>query len=67
LVALLELGISRPGMLICVIQIDSLRLSSGIMMTLFAEAAPDEEIFQKVLDKFFGGKKDDKPLRIIGR
>ncbi|MEE3393166.1 MAG: hypothetical protein VZR23_05710 [Lachnospiraceae bacterium] len=32
-----------------------------------AEAAPDEEIFQKVLDKFFGGKKDDKPLRIIGR
>ena len=33
---------------------DDLKLRSS--MTLFAEAAPKEEVFQKVLDKFFAGK-----------
>ena len=36
-------------------------------MTLFAEAAPDCEVFQKVLDKYFAGMKDSATLRILGR
>ncbi len=43
---------------------DDLKLRSS--MTLFAEAAPEIEVFQKVLDKFFDGKKDDMTLKIIG-
>lgn len=35
-------------------------------MTLFAEAQPDCEVFQKVLDKFFGGKKDSYTLSLLG-
>ena len=42
---------------------DDLKLRSS--MTLFAEAAPDEEVFQKVLDKFFSGKKDTRTLVIL--
>lgn len=42
---------------------DDLKLRSS--MTLFAEAAPDEKFFQKVLDKFYGGKKDERTLTIL--
>ena len=42
---------------------DDLKLRS--CMTLFAEADPSEEIFQKVLDKFFDGKKDERTLEIL--
>ena len=42
---------------------DDLKLRS--CMTLFAEAAPNEEVFQKVLDKFFDGKKDERTLEIL--
>lgn len=42
---------------------DDLKLRSS--MTLFAEAAPDEEVFQKVLDKFYDGKKDERTLEIL--
>ena len=42
---------------------DDLKLRSS--MTLFAEAAPDEDIFQKVLDKFYDGKKDERTLDIL--
>ena len=42
---------------------DDLKLRS--CMTLFAEAAPNEEIFQKVLDKFFNGEKDERTLEIL--
>ena len=28
---------------------------------------PDEDIFQRVLDKFFGGKRDDKTIDILNR
>lgn len=42
---------------------DDLKLRSS--MTLFAEAAPDEMVFQKVLDKFYDGKKDDRTLAIL--
>ena len=42
---------------------DDLKLRSS--MTLFAEAAPEEDTFQKVLDKFFDGKKDERTLRLL--
>jgi uncharacterized protein (DUF1810 family) len=42
---------------------DNLKLMSS--MTLFAEAAPEEKVFQRVLDKFFGGKKDQRTLKLI--
>ncbi len=42
---------------------DDLKLRS--CMTLFAEADPNEEVFQKVLDKFFDGKKDERTLEIL--
>ncbi|MCR5226192.1 MAG: DUF1810 domain-containing protein [Eubacterium sp.] len=42
---------------------DDLKLRS--CMTLFAEADPNEEIFQKVLDKFFNGEKDERTLEIL--
>ncbi|MCC8139798.1 MAG: DUF1810 domain-containing protein [Lachnospiraceae bacterium] len=44
---------------------DNLKLQS--CMTLFAEAAPDEEVFQKVLDKYFDGEKDSHTLQILGK
>lgn len=28
---------------------------------------PNEDIFQRVLDKFFGGKRDDKTIGILNR
>lgn len=44
---------------------DDLKLCSS--MTLFAEAAPEEPVFQAVLDKYFGGKKDQRTLDILGK
>ena len=35
-------------------------------MTLFKYAAPEQELFQKVLDKFCRGMEDDKTLEILG-
>lgn len=43
---------------------DDLKLRS--CMTLFAVAAPEHEVFKKVLDKFFGGAADDMTLDILG-
>ena len=42
---------------------DDLKLRSS--MTLFREAAPDEAVFQQVLDKFFDGEPDSKTLEIL--
>ena len=39
---------------------DNLKLKSS--MTLFALAKPECEVFQKVLDKFFHGKRDQKTI-----
>lgn len=44
---------------------DNLKLRSS--MTLFSEAAPEIEVFQKVLDKFFNGEKDHKTLALLAR
>lgn len=34
-------------------------------MTLFAAADPTNDIYQKVLDKFFEGKPDEKTLALL--
>ena len=34
-------------------------------MTLFEAVAPEESMFKAALDKFFGGKPDEKTLRLI--
>ena len=44
---------------------DDLKLKSS--MTLFAEAAPEQEVFVQILDKFFGGEKDQKTLQLLNR
>ena len=42
---------------------DDLKLRSG--MTLFEAAAPDCAVFSEVLDKFYGGKRDDATLNLL--
>mgnify|MGYP005773681557 FL=1 len=42
---------------------DVLKLKSS--MTLFALADPNLDIFQKVLDKFFGGERDENTIRLL--
>lgn len=42
---------------------DDLKLRSS--MTLFHEVAPETEVFQKVLDKFFEGKPDQKTIELL--
>jgi len=44
---------------------DDLKLHSS--MTLFSIADPSQTIFQKVLDRYFDGKKDSKTMALIGR
>ena len=44
---------------------DDLKLRSS--MTLFAEAEPECQVFQKVLDKYYGGRKDLRTLEILKR
>ena len=43
---------------------DDMKLRSS--MTLFAQVDNAPPIFQKILDKFFGGTPDEKTLRILG-
>ena len=45
--------------------VDAMKVRS--CMTLFREADPEIEVFGKVLDKFYGGKADQKTLQIIQR
>jgi uncharacterized protein (DUF1810 family) len=42
---------------------DDLKLCSS--MTLFSSLSDTNPVFQKVLDKFFNGKKDEKTLRLV--
>lgn len=42
---------------------DDLKLRSS--MTLFAEAEPECDVFQKVLNQYFQGKKDENTLSIL--
>lgn len=60
--ALLELRGSDPVAVFG--GIDSMKLKSS--MTLFAVAAPDDPLFQQVLDKYYDGEQDTLTLRILG-
>lgn len=44
-------------------EIDAVKLRSS--MTLFARAAPDELLFQQVLDRYFGGRRDEATERLV--
>lgn len=44
---------------------DDLKLRSS--MTLFAEAEPECDVFQKVLDQYFQGSKDERTLEILSQ
>ena len=44
---------------------DDMKLRS--CMTLFAQVAPEEETFRKVLEKFFDGEPDTKTLQLLGK
>ena len=44
---------------------DDLKLKS--CMTLFMVAAPEIDVFGKVLEKFFGGEKDSKTVEMVKR
>ncbi len=44
--------------------IDAQKLHSS--MTLFARAAPDEEVFRDVLDSYFGGAEDSATIERLG-
>lgn len=59
--ALLSLESSDPGKIMG--YPDDLKLRSS--MTLFMAAEPENEVFQKVLDKFFGGIPDERTEEIL--
>lgn len=42
---------------------DDLKLRSSA--TLFAEASPTDAVFERLLQKYFGGERDQKTLRLI--
>ena len=58
------LGLRRSDPVAVLGGIDSMKLKSS--MTLFAVAAPDDPLFQQVLDKYYGGEQDALTLRILG-
>jgi uncharacterized protein (DUF1810 family) len=43
---------------------DDLKFHSS--MTLFATAAPEEELFSRALDRYFGGQRDSSTENILG-
>ena len=43
---------------------DDMKLKSSA--TLFAHVSPSGSVFERVLDKYFHGERDDKTLRLIG-
>ena len=50
-----------PGEIFC--YPDDLKLRS--CMTLFEQADPSIPVFAEVLEKFFGGKRDDRTLKLL--
>ncbi len=44
---------------------DNLKFRSS--MTLFAWTVPNEAVFRRALDKYFGGETDPATIRLIGR
>ena len=45
--------------------VDAVKLRSS--MTLFALAAPDEELFDQILKRFYAGERDDATLALLDR
>ena len=43
---------------------DDIKLKSSA--TLFAHVSPPDSVFERVLDKYFRGERDDKTLRLLG-
>ena len=43
---------------------DELKLQS--CATLFASLSPDRSVFSELLDKYFGGARDEQTLRLLG-
>ncbi len=60
--ALMALPSSDPGAVMG--YPDNLKLCSS--MTLFELAAPEQPVFGRVLDKFYGGRRDPLTLRLLG-
>ena len=44
--------------------IDAMKLRS--CATLFAAVSPNEPVFQKVLDEYYGGERDSRTLTLLG-
>jgi uncharacterized protein (DUF1810 family) len=44
-------------------EVDAVKLRSS--MTLFARAAPEELLFQQVLDRYFEGRRDEATERLV--
>jgi uncharacterized protein (DUF1810 family) len=44
---------------------DDLKFRSSL--TLFGEAAPEEPLFAQALARFFGGRRDERTLELLGR
>ena len=61
--ALLALPSSDPGAVMG--YPDDLKLCS--CMTLFELAAPEEPVFGRVLEKYYGGRRDRMTLKLLGR
>lgn len=59
--ALLHLQIRNPVEVFG--NVDSMKLRSS--MTLFSLLTPTDPVFQKVLDKLYGGQKDEHTLRLL--
>lgn len=60
--ALLALEESNPNMIFG--GIDAMKLRSS--MTLFAAVSEDGSVFHRALEKFFGGKADQRTLELLG-
>ena len=44
-------------------EVDAVKLRSS--MTLFCRAAPDEPLFEQVLDRYFAGAEDEATLELL--
>lgn len=60
--ALLVLNESNPNVIFG--GIDAMKLRSS--MTLFAAVSEDGSVFHRALDKFFGGKADQRTVELLG-
>ena len=60
--AVLDSGETDPEAMVG--QVDAVKLRSS--MTLFARAAPTDRVFGEVLDRLYGGSRDEATDRLLG-